>query len=303
MPIPEQVKFHQVVLRSLQYGGELTLKEVQNYVAAEFDLTAADKKYRTKGGNVVYAMRISSSLSLLKEAGFITSPRRSVYTILPSGRNVLNIELTPESFYKRAQEEAENIKNGLVYSPRATSCDVVEVTPEKQIFVAARRQREELSRNLLDAIMGIPSPEGNYFFEKLVTDLLVNMGYGEGQATQASNDRGIDGIIKTDPLGFNPVYIQAKRYAADNKVDRPTIQSFAGALGAVSRGAFITTSSFTPAAVEYARTYPHADIVLIDGARLTSLMITYNLGVSISETIQIKHIDTDYFMQAMGERE
>ncbi|MBS5478486.1 MAG: winged helix-turn-helix domain-containing protein, partial [Coriobacteriia bacterium] len=75
MPIPEQVKFHQVVLRSLQYGGELTLKEVQNYVAAEFDLTAADKKYRTKGGNVVYAMRISSSLSLLKEAGFITSPR------------------------------------------------------------------------------------------------------------------------------------------------------------------------------------------------------------------------------------
>ena len=123
------------------------------------------------------------------------------------------------------------------------------------------------------------------------------MGYGKGNVTSASNDRGIDGIIKTDPLGFNPILIQAKRYAKEHSVGRPEIQSFAGALGAVTRGAFITTSYFTQGAIEFAKSYPHADIVLIDGKKLTELMIQYNLGVSVERDIYIKRIDNDYFEQ------
>lgn len=130
-----------------------------------------------------------------------------------------------------------------------------------------------------------------------MTDLLEKMGYGTGSVTAASHDRGIDGIIKTDPLGFNPILIQAKRYALDHPVGRPEIQGFAGALGAVTRGAFITTSYFSSGAIDFAKSYPHSDIVLIDGKKLTELMIQYDLGVSVERDIYIKHIDSDYFEQ------
>ena len=104
-------------------------------------------------------------------------------------------------------------------------------------------------------------------------------------------------MIKTDPLGFNPILIQAKRYALEHSVKRPEIQGFAGALGAVTRGAFITTSYFSQGAVDFAKTYPHSDIVLIDGKKLTELMIQYNLGVFVERDIYIKRIDSDYFEQ------
>lgn len=157
--------------------------------------------------------------------------------------------------------------------------------------------QRQLSREIMDTIMAISGRRGDSFFEKVVTDLLEKMGYGKGTVTQASSDRGIDGIIRTDPLGFNPILIQAKRYANDHTVGRPELHGFAGALGAVTRGVFITTSHFTSSAIEFAKNYPHADIVLIDGKKLMELMIRYNVGVSVEREIYIKRIDNDYFDQ------
>ena len=133
------------------------------------------------------------------------------------------------------------------------------------------------------------------FLEKLVVDLLEKMGYGNGRITQYSGDGGVDGIIATDALGFDPIYTQAKRYAPSSKVGCPEVQAFAGALGSVTRGAFITTSSFTANAIEWARSYPHATIALIDGEKLARLMIKYDLGVAVERALQIKRVDSDYF--------
>ncbi|MBM6942639.1 restriction endonuclease [Collinsella intestinalis] len=133
------------------------------------------------------------------------------------------------------------------------------------------------------------------FFEQLVVDLLIKMGYGQGRKTQVSNDGGIDGIIAIGALGFDPIYVQAKRYTPGNTVGRPELQGFAGALGSISRGVFITTSSFAKSAVEWASHYPHATLVLIDGRRLTELIVQYDLGVSTERVYRIKRLDGDYF--------
>ena len=116
--------------------------------------------------------------------------------------------------------------------------------------------------------------------------------------TQYKGDGGIDGIITTDALGFDPIYTQAKRYAVNSRVGRPEIQGFAGALGSVTRGVFITTASFTAEAMEWVKGYPHATIILIDGRKLTQLMIKYNMGVATESTIDIKRVDIDYFESA-----
>lgn len=121
------------------------------------------------------------------------------------------------------------------------------------------------------------------------------MGYGQGRVTQYSNDGGIDGIVATDPLGFDPICTQAKRYDLAASIGRKEIQAFAGALGSVKRGAFVTTATFTANAKDYARAYPHADIALIDGKKLTQLMIGFGLGVSVDKEYVVKKVDYDYF--------
>ena len=148
-----------------------------------------------------------------------------------------------------------------------------------------------LSDELLALIMDRPPA----FFEKVVVDLLVKMGYGEGVITSYSSVGGIDGLVSTDELGFRPIYTQAKRYAVDHKIGRPTLQSFVGALNGAQDGVFITTSSFTADAIDYANSYPGATIALIDGRRLVSLMIKYGLGVSTESVVEIKRVDSDYF--------
>lgn len=157
---------------------------------------------------------------------------------------------------------------------------------------------EEINSSLADELLDTILDKDPRFFEDLIVDLLVKMGYGQGRATQYVSDSGIDGIITTDALGFDPIYTQAKRYAKDHRVGRPELQAFAGALGNVARGVFITTSSFNSSAVDFASRYPHATIVLIDGQKLSELMIKYDLGVTIERSFQVKRLDIDYFEQA-----
>ena len=178
---------------------------------------------------------------------------------------------------------------------RAERQDVEEIkSPQEMIEDSIEEINSSLADELLDTILD----KDPRFFEDLIVDLLVKMGYGQGRATQYVSDSGIDGIITTDALGFDPIYTQAKRYAKDHRVGRPELQAFAGALGNVARGVFITTSSFNSSAVDFASRYPHATIVLIDGQKLSELMIKYDLGVTIERSFQVKRLDIDYFEQA-----
>ncbi len=170
-------------------------------------------------------------------------------------------------------------------------------TPEEKLEKIYLKIKEELKKKLLEIIKQY-SPD---FFEKLVIDLLISMGYGgsrkeAGEAVGQVNDGGIDGIIKEDRLGLDVIYIQAKRW--DSTVSRPEIQKFVGALlgKQAKKGIFITTSNFSKQAIEYT-TIIDSKIILIDGQRLSELLIDYNVGVSMVESYAIKKIDHDYFTE------
>ena len=157
------------------------------------------------------------------------------------------------------------------------------------------RSLAAIRQQLLDSILELdPS-----FFESLVVTLLVKMGYGpdeqSGAVTKASHDSGIDGIIREDRLGLGLIYLQAKRYAPQNKVGRRAIQEFVGAMEHVSKGIFITTSSFTPEALSYAEKQQQKSIKLIDGQLLSDLLVKYEVGVNVAQTVSVYRIDSDYF--------
>ncbi|EAH3826824.1 restriction endonuclease, partial [Listeria monocytogenes] len=172
--------------------------------------------------------------------------------------------------------------------------DIEKENPKKEVGSIIDNMNNEVSIELLDKIRN----SDPYFFEQLVVDLLSRMGYsGEGgsaKVTSRSNDGGIDGIINQDPLGTSTVYLQAKRYKEDNKINRSDIQTFYGALASVraDRGVFITTSSYTSGAKEFAI---NQGIVLIDGIQLTELMLKYKVGVEAENQYTIFRIDNDYF--------
>jgi restriction system protein len=170
-------------------------------------------------------------------------------------------------------------------------------TPEETIQAAEETIRTALSAQLLERIRELPPA----FFERLVVDLIVAMGYGGTrervvQRLGKAGDEGIDGVVNEDPLGLDVVYIQAKRYAPENTIGRERIQQFAGALvgQGASKGVFVSTSSFSRGATEYAGRVPQR-IILIDGTELARLMIQYGVGVRTERAVEIKRLDLDYF--------
>lgn len=179
----------------------------------------------------------------------------------------------------------------------STSDEVTTQTPDEILENAYQSIRKTLAQDLLAKVVSL-SPA---FFERLVVELLVKMGYGgsikdAGKAIGKSSDEGIDGTIKEDKLGLDIIYIQAKRWAPGNVVGRPELHKFVGALAGqgAKKGVFITTSSFTREASEYVPRN-ETKIVLIDGEQLAQLMIDYNLGVTVQQTYEIKRMDNDYF--------
>ncbi len=171
-------------------------------------------------------------------------------------------------------------------------------TPQEMIEEAVQQLHASLSDDLLREITKI-SP---YDFEHLVVKLLIKMGYGDlsrnqEAVTKKSGDEGIDGVVTSDEFGFDSVYIQAKKWKTDSIVGRPEIMKFMGALAGqgATKGLFITTTRFSAEAIEYASKQLQHKIVLVDGKRLTELMIKFNLGVSVEDVIEIKRIDTDFF--------
>lgn len=303
MSIPTQAEMNLIVLMLMADGKERSRAQTKAAVRQHLNLSENEYNLKTSSGVRVYESRVGWSMSYLARANMLRNVKRGVYVITDFGSSCAKQYSDSKSFmqflkqtisnnnpWKSSVEDKTNSQ-----SNETTNNEVIENTdessPQEQIDAAFKQINDELQENLLKHILD-KDPE---FFERLVVDLLVKMGYGQGRQTQISNDGGIDGIIATDALGFDPIYVQAKRYFPGNTVGRPELQGFAGALGSISRGVFITTSSFAKSAIEWASHYPHATLVLIDGKRLTELMVQYDLGVSTEHVYRMKRLDGDYF--------
>ena len=296
--------YQSIMLPLLKFAGdrqEHSLRETIEALADEFDLTDEERRELLPSGQQsIFDNRVGWARTYLKKAGLLISTRRGYYQITERGVAVLK-QNPPEitaSFLKQFPEfvEFQRPQKGREEGPEEQAVGETQ-TPEEEIEGAYQRVRQGLAAELLQTVKSC-SPS---FFERLVLDLLVKMGYGgtrrdAGQAIGRSGDGGIDGIIKEDRLGLDIVYIQAKRW--DSSVGRPEIQKFAGALQGqrAKKGIFITTSDFTQAAQEYVSLID-SKIVLMDGSTLAQLMIDYNIGVATVGTYELKRIDSDYFTE------
>src|SRR5699024_5161008 len=278
-------------------------RELQPLVAGLMRLPQEQRDEMIASGQKKFENRIGWGLSFLTNVGALERPRRANYVITDAGREL--IPKFPEGATEREIRKLGHDPTSLIRpykkSERASATTVEEpntpesLTPIEQIESGIERIREEVSIELLSKLQGREPG----FFEEAVVELLLAMGYGgtsgAGAVTKMSNDGGIDGVIDQDILGLNRVYIQAKRYSENNIVGRPDLQGFVGALsGKADSGVFITTSRFSDAAVTYAKNVP-TRIILIDGSRLTDLMIRYGVGVQVRETYKIVEIDEDFF--------
>ncbi|MFC1996970.1 restriction endonuclease [Chloroflexota bacterium] len=297
MAIPD---FQTIMLPLLELAGdgeEHYIHGAVDELAKYFQLTEEEiTELLPSGQQPAFYNRVGWARTYLKKAGLLEDPRRGYFNITPRGKETLKRRPTkidmkylrqfPEyvEFRQTTREKDEPPENG-------------ELTPEEALEEAYQKIREDLASDLLDHV--IKSTPG--FFEKLVVELLVSMGYGgsrrdAARAVGKSGDEGIDGIIDEDRLGLDTIYIQAKKWDPTNPISRPEVQKFVGALHGkrARKGIFITTSRFTNEAREYVS---HIDpkVVLIDGIRLAELMIDNFVGVSLASSYELKRIDSDYF--------
>lgn len=272
-------------------------------LANEFNLSSEERnELLPSGSQAVFNNRVGWARSYLKQAGLLASPKRGFFTITPKGTELLAtnpekidisvLEQYPEFIeFKNRKKDKSETEAQVETSSKSEST----LTPEDALASAYKQLRSALESEVLGSVKE-SSPS---FFERLVVDLLVKMGYGgnrqdAGKALGKSGDGGIDGIINEDRLGLDVIYLQAKRW--EGSVGRPEIQKFAGALQGqrARKGVFITTSSFTNEAKEYASLI-ESKIILIDGEQLSRLMVEHNVGVSAVGQYEVKKLDSDYF--------
>lgn len=298
MALPKYDEFYRLVLNALQDGKSHSMKEVRNSIAQTLHLTEQDLSETLSNGSSVYAGRVGWAKTYLKKAEMIDSPQRGYITITPAGQSLLasNEPITNALLAKLSSAFLDFYRpqNGNSTSTQSDSGNTQISTPEtpQETF---ERVYNLINEQLADELLNDVLNQSPVFFEHLVVDLMKAMGYGDGLVTKYSGDDGIDGIIHEDKLGFNLIYIQAKRWKPDITITKPELQKFAGAMMGppkVEKGLFITTAKFSPKAKEYA-TAQH--IILVDGKKLTELMIEYGVGVSTQKAYLIKRIDSDYF--------
>lgn len=298
MALPKYDEFYRLVLNALQDGKAHSMKEVRNSIAQTLHLTEQDLSETLSNGSSVYAGRVGWAKTYLKKAEMIDSPQRGYITITPAGQSLLasNEPITNALLAKLSSAFLDFYRpqSGNSTSTQSDSGNTQISTPEtpQETF---ERVYNLINEQLADELLNDVLNQSPVFFEHLVVDLMKAMGYGDGLVTKYSGDDGIDGIIHEDKLGFNLIYIQAKRWKPDITITKPELQKFAGAMMGppkVEKGLFITTAKFSPKAKEYA-TAQH--IILVDGKKLTELMIEYGVGVSTQKAYLIKRIDSDYF--------
>lgn len=294
MAVPKYQEFTLPLIKLLKEHGELSNGDLRELMIHEIDIYPEDLEEKLPAGKNKFIDRIDWAKSVLKEAELIYRPYNGCWSLTQKGKELVldKIEVIDNNFLKSLRgtyslEKEKSVDNETLISV------LDDKTPEEQISDAFFIIRKSLKAELLEKIKR-NSPK---FFEQLVVDLLVAMGYGgshqdAAQAIGKTSDGGIDGIISEDRLGLDKIYIQAKRW--ENTVGRPDIQQFKGALAdqVAKKGVFITTSSFSKEAIESAK---KSGIVLIDGDKLTSLMIEFGLGVQIERSFHIYKIDQDRF--------
>ncbi|PKO08407.1 MAG: restriction endonuclease [Chloroflexi bacterium HGW-Chloroflexi-2] len=304
MAIPD---FQSIMLPLLEIAGdgkEHNIREATIQLGKYFKLSDEEQAVLLSSGQQpLFYNRVGWAKAYLKKAGLLDGPRRGFFKITSEGSKVLRskpeiidknfLEKFPGYIEFRKRPRIENQTNGKAESE-------VELTPEEALEDAYQKIRDDLATELLESVLR--SSPG--FFEKLVVELLSNMGYGgsrreAARAVGQSGDEGIDGIIDEDRLGLDSIYIQAKKWKDENHVGRPEIQKFIGALHGqrAKKGIFITTSRFTEDAKNYVKNID-TKVVLIDGKRLSDLMIDYGVGVVNRTKYEIKGIDTEYFESA-----
>lgn len=307
---------------------EHLIRDAREKLAERFNLSDNDKReFLPSGQQTVFNNRVGWAKTYLVNSGLLSSRKRGYFKITQRGLNVLKenpdelnnkyLERFEEfRHFKNRRKNDNNLKqdkeqdknksiqilidpqeNPLHENLRSSQDEIKPLTlsPEEIIEKQYQNIRDNLAEDLLETIKGCSSG----FFEKLVIDLLLNMGYGgsrkdAGKAIGKSGDYGIDGVINEDRLGLDVIYIQAKKW--ENTVSRPEIQKFAGALLGknAKKGVFITTAHFSKSALDYADN-DVKNIRLIDGKELAELMIDYDVGVSKIRQYEIKAIDSDYF--------
>lgn len=304
MAIPDYQSIFLPLLKIAGKGGDVSLSDAKNELARRFGLSEEDRKILLPSGRAfLFDNRVGWARTYLKKAGLIEYVGKGYFRITDRGKEVLSerpdkldvkyLKKYPEFLEfskakKKSKEPAD--KKYIEYESDA-------VTPEEKLEYSYQNLRDELAQELLKQVKAC-SPA---FFERLVVELLVNMGYGgsrkdAGEAIGGSGDGGIDGVIKEDRLGLDAIYIQAKRW--EGTVGSPEIQKFIGALeGKKSKkGIFITTSSFTMEAEKFASSVS-SKVVLIDGETLAQYMIDFNIGVSQVAAYEIKKVNADYFTE------
>lgn len=307
MPIPTHEDAMLPVLKVLSDGKSRYRRTIAENIADYFGLTADERSQMLPSGSApVIRSRTGWALSYMKQAGLVESPQRGLYQITDAGKQVVNSGVVSidngflEQFEGFREFQARSRNAGRRHTGEdatSTAAEQSEPTapPDEELERAYDRLRAAVEAELGEMTRRVPPG----FFEELVIDLLVRMGYGGSHAEAAraigrSGDGGIDGVIDEDRLGLDSIYVQAKRW--DSSVGRPEIQKFAGALQGqrATKGVFITTSTFTRDAEEYAQQIS-TRIVLIDGRRLAALMFEHDVGVSSKRTYVVKDIDGDYF--------
>jgi restriction system protein len=311
MPIPDFQTIMLPFLTTLRDGQTHGIQDVIDQLARQFNLTQEERYQRSpNSSNIVFNNKVGWTKTHLKNAKLIENPNRGIVKISERGLEVLNENLSridmrylsryPEYVQFRMASRVSPIEDATVDTTEADISPLIinTLTPIESLEHSYQEIRNDLADDLLEQIMNC-SPQ---FFEQMVIDLLISMGYGgsrqdAGQAIGQSHDGGVDGIIKEDKLGLDVIYVQAKRWN-NATVGRPDVQNFVGSLVGrrAIKGIFITTSDFSREAQEYVKNIDKK-VVLINGRELTQLMIDHGIGVTEISSYIIKRVDTDYFVE------
>jgi restriction system protein len=311
MSIPKYDLIQLPALQILSDDNEWKSRDLEPLLAIHFKLTEEEMSEPYSSGNgTIFLDRINWALSYLNMAGLVTKPKRGIYKINEKGKGILK---KPSEFRDYVKKQIENREPTRTKKDKNESEEIElisgalnELTPQENLYNSFQGIKKSIYLEIIDTILSKTPRE----FEKLVVNLMQKLGYGgqiknSGLVTQATNDKGIDGIIKEDILGFGRIYIQAKRYNRENLIGREDIQKFVGALAVENsdKGVFITTSDFNKGAYEYVENLSSNNkIVLINGNKLSEYIYDFNLGMQTEKIIEIKQLDSDFWDNLENEK-
>lgn len=310
MTIPDYQELMRPVLKIAGDGKEHRISEVVSQLAQDYKLTESElEELLPSGKQTVFGNRVHWAKTYLSQSKLVSNTRWGRFTITDRGRSVLaeNPARIDRKFLSRFAEfnifvgnqKSSTTPSAAERNEAEKTSETATKTPDELLRSTIDEMEIALASELLSRILAATPA----FFEQLIVDLLLAMGYGgsregAGRAIGKSGDGGLDGVIDQDQLGLDRIYIQAKRYSPDNPVTEPDIRGFSGSLGAnkATKGVFVTTAYFTKPAIDFSERTPHT-IVLIDGKELTRLMIRHSVGVRVAETFYIKKIDEETFSE------